>query len=445
MKYCLQLLAVVIAASGFGSDNWPQFRGLDQTGVIEGFEIPTTWSADQNMQWTVPNPALGWSSPIVWGDRVFITGSTLSKSEMANRKKGGGQYRTHAGSEVKLEVICLDKKNGAILWRSTAYEGLSKVATHGGSPYSAETPATDGERVYAYFGTMGLHAFTLDGELAWGKDLGVYEMDGEWGTATSPIVYEGYLYMQIDNEDFSTLLALEGKTGKEIWRVNRNEASNRSTPMIWRNKVRTELITQGSITRSYHPLTGDLFWQLYLEGGRSSSTPVGDDHRLIVANEKRAAGGFMFSIRAGASGDISLAEGQTANHGVEWKNPNGGIAMSSPLMYQGNVYAFERRTGMVSCYDAETGVVRYYRKHLRKAREFWSSPWGYDGHVYCIDGKGITHVLEAGPNFNEVRQNELDDQIWATPAFTERSIIIRGAENIYSIKNAGRDGPLLSN
>ncbi len=192
------------------------------------------------------------------------------------------------------------------------------------------------------------------------------------------MVHEGVLFMQIDNEDFSALLALEGKTGNELWRVNREEASNRSTPIIWRNKVRTELITQGAITRSYNPQTGELYWQLSLEGGRSSSTPVGDADRLIVANEKRAAGGFMFSVRAGASGDISLAEGQTSNDGVEWKNPNGGIAMSSPLLYQGKVYAFERRTGMVSCYDAATGDVHYYKKPVKRAREFWSSPWAYE-------------------------------------------------------------------
>ena len=424
------------------AQNWPQFRGQDQTGVISGIEIPTEWDLENNVKWKVPVPGMGWSSPIIWGDRIFITGSSLSKEEMAHRNAGGGQYRTSTGNYVKLEVICMDKESGNVLWRSTAYEGLSKVATHGGSPYSAETPATDGEHIYAYFGTMGLYAFSLDGELAWKKDLGVYEMDGEWGTATSPIVHEGLVFMQVDNEDFSTLIAFKGKSGKEMWRVNREEVSNRSTPIIWRNKVRTELITQGAITRSYNPQTGDLYWQLYLEGGRSSSMPVGVADRLIVANEKRAAGGFMFSVRAGASGDISLAEGQTSNDGIEWKNPNGGIAMSSPLMYQGCVYAFERRTGMVSCYNAENGEVYYYRKHLRKAREFWSSPWAYDGHVYCIDGKGITHVLESGPLLNEVRLNDLDDKIWASPAFTPGSIIIRGAENMYSIESKG-PAPLL--
>lgn len=437
MKKVFLLLSLIAFALNLHSENWHQLRGPDQTGVVTGIEIPTEWDQKKNMSWSIPNPGLGWSSPIVWGDRIFITGSSLSEAEMKNRKKGGGQYRTGVGNEVKLEVICMDKKSGAILWRKTAYEGFSKVATHGGSPYSAETPATDGEHVYAHFGTMGLYAYSLDGQLAWKKDLGVYEMDGEWGTGTSPMVHEGMLYMQIDNEDFSSLIAIDGKTGKEIWKVDRDEASNRSTPVIWRNKIRTELITQGSITRSYNPETGDLYWQLHLMGGRSSSMPVGDEERLIVANEKRAAGGFMFSIKAGASGDISLTEGQSSNHGVEWVNPNGGIAMSSPLMYRGKVYAFERRTGMVSCYNAENGDVFYYRKHVPKAREFWSSPWAYNGEIYCIDGKGITHVLDSGPEFKEIRQNVLDDQIWATPAFTDESIIIRGLENIYAVEGKG--------
>jgi outer membrane protein assembly factor BamB len=414
MKNFLPLLIALLITGAVSGQNWTQFRGQDQTGIIEGIEIPTEWSLEDNLKWSVPNPALGWSSPIVWGDRIFITGSSLSNEEMEMRGKGGGQYRTPVGIYVKLEVICLDKETGAIEWRKTAYEGPSKVATHGGSPYSAETPVTDGVHVYAYFGTMGLYAFTFEGELAWKKNLGVFEMDEEWGT------------------------------GKEKWKVNRDEGPNRGTPMIWRNRIRTELVTQGAIARSYNPENGELYWQINMEGGRSSSTAVGDSDRLIIANEKRAAGGFMFSIRAGASGDISLAEGQTSNDGVEWKNPNAGIAMSSPLIYQGKVYAFERRTGMVSCYDAQTGDVYYYKKHVPKAREFWSSPWAYEGNIYCIDGKGITHVLDSGTEFIEIRQNELDDQIWAMPAITPGSIIMRGLENIYSIE-AKDSGSLLSN
>lgn len=425
------------------AENWPQFRGGDQTGIISGFDIPTEWDLENNVKWKIPTPGLGWSSPIVWDDKIFLTVSSLEKEEMEKRARGGGQYRTPHGISVKLEIVCLDKETGIVLWRKTSYQGPSNVATHGGSPYSAETPATDGELVYVFFGTMGLFAYTFDGELAWKKDLGIYEMDGEWGTATSPIVHEGILYMQVDSADFSNLIAFEAISGKEIWKLNRNEGPNRSTPIIWRNKLRDELVTQGAITRSYNPRTGDLYWQISMEGGRSSSTPVGDEDRLIIANEKRAAGGFMFSIRAGASGDISLAEGQTSNDGVEWKNPNGNIAMSSPLLYEGNVYAFERRTGMVNCYDAATGDVHYYRKHLRKAREFWSSPWAYNGHIYCIDGKGITHVLESGPILKEVRLNDLEDQIWATPAITPNSLIIRGANFLYSIENNASTGPLI--
>jgi outer membrane protein assembly factor BamB len=444
MKFSLLLFFALLTVGSVSGQHWTQFRGQDQTGIIEGFKIPTEWNLEDNLKWTIPSPAMGWSSPIVWGDQIFITGSSLLTEEMEKRNRGGGEYRTPLGIHVKLEVICLDKETGAIKWRKTAYEGPSKVATHGGSPYSTETPVTDGVHVYAYFGTMGLHAFTLDGELVWQKDLGVFEMDGEWGTGTSPMIHEGVLFMQVDNLDFSSLIALEALTGKEKWKVNRDEGPNRGTPMIWRNRLRSELVTQGAIARSYNPENGELYWQINMEGGRSSSTAVGDQDRLIIANEKRGAGGFMFSIRAGASGDISLAEGQTSNDGVEWKNPNGGIAMSSPLIYEGCVYAFERRTGMVSCYDAKTGDVNYYRKHLKKAREFWSTPWAYEGHIYCIDGNGITHVLESGPILNEVRLNELDDKIWAMPAFTPGSLILRGAENLYSIESKDSDS-LLSN
>ena len=419
------------------AENWNQFRGPDQTGVIDSFEIPTEWDMGSNMKWKVPNPGKGWSSPIVWGDKIFITASRLKGSQDSMNRLSYEPSRLSRDNEFFLDVVCFDKNTGEMLWRQTPYEGKPNITTHSGSQYATETPVTDGELVFAHFGTMGLYAYDFEGELVWKKDFGIYEMDGDWGTGTSPMLYEGVLYMQVDNVNFSALIALDAATGKEVWRVNREEGPNRSTPMIWRNRLRTELVTQGSIVRSYNPANGELYWQLYMEGGRSSSTPVGNRDRLIVANEKRGAGGFMFSIRVGASGDISLAEGQASNEGVEWKNPNGGIAMSSPLLYNGNVYAFERRTGMVSCYDAENGDVHYYRKHVPKAREFWSSPWGYEGHVYCIDGKGITHVLDDGTEFKEVRQNFLDDQIWAMPAFTPDSIILRGADYLYSIESKG--------
>ena len=428
------LLLFVIYLGKLEAQNWNQFRGPDQTGIIDGFEIPTEWNADVNLKWRVPNPGKGWSSPIVWGDKIFITASRPKGSEGELNRLAYDASRLSRDNEFLLDVVCFDKNSGDILWRKTAYDGRPNITTHSGSPYATETPVTNGKLVFAHFGTMGLHAFDFEGNLVWKRDLGVYEMDGDWGTGTSPMLYEGMLYMQIDNVDFSALIALEATTGKEVWRVNREEGPNRSTPMIWRNRICTELVTQGSIVRSYDPKNGNLLWQLHMEGGRSSSTPVGDMNRLIVANEKRGAGGFMFSIRAGASGDISLVAGQISNDGVAWKNPNGGIAMSSPLLYQGKVYAFERRTGMVSCYNAENGDVFYYRKHVPAARQFWSSPWAYEGHIYCIDGNGITHVLDSGLEFKEVRQNVLDDKIWAIPAMTPGSIILRGAGYLYSIE-----------
>lgn len=419
------------------ANHWPQLRGPDQTGVITGYPMPTEWDDGHNIKWKVPSPGMGWSSPVVWGDRIFISSSRFKGSADGPSQTGPQNDRLTLDNEYTLELLCMDKRDGRILWRQTTFEGHPNVHTHSGNPYAAETPVTDGEHVIVYYGTMGLHAFTLEGEPAWKRDFGIYEMDSMWGTGSSPMIHEGTVYLQIDNEDFALLVALDSKTGEELWRVNREEKSNWSSPIIWKNHLRSELITQGSIVRSYNPSNGELYWQMSMQGGRNSSLPVGDNDRLIIGNEKRDAGGFLFSVRAGASGDISLAEGQASNQGVEWVNPNGGIAMSSPLLYQNCVYAFERRTGMVSCYDAKTGDVHYYRKHLKKAREFWSSPWAYNGEVYCIDGKGITHVLKVGPLFNEVRQNVLDDQIWATPAITEDSIIIRGIEYIYAVEGKG--------
>jgi outer membrane protein assembly factor BamB len=282
---------------------------------------------------------------------------------------------------------------------------------------------------------MGLFAYDFDGNLAWSKDFGAFPMLNDFGTCSSPCYYDGRLFLQIDNEKDSFLVSLNAKTGEELWRVARDEKSNWSNPMIWENKERVELVTQGTVARSYDPATGKQLWELNMLGGRNSCTPAGDSERLFLANEKKGEGGYVFAVKAGASGDITPKDGEESTDGVIWYAPNAGIAMASPLVYEGYIYALDRRTGLVSCFNAETGDTAYFRSRLPGGKAFWASPWASDGKIYCLDEAGTTHVLAAGAEFNLLGQNKIEEKFWASAALAPGSVILRGAGHLYCIND----------
>jgi outer membrane protein assembly factor BamB len=237
------------------SDEWPQFRGPDSTGVVTGLQLPAEWSALKNVRWKVAVPGYGWSSPIVWGDRVFVTTAVSDQQKRPGGGGGGGEPPPDV--VFRWEVHCLDRDTGKTLWRQIAAERKPTVGNHPSNTYASETPVTDGERVYAYFGMVGLYCYDLSGHLIWSRDLGAYRMFANWGTASSPVLDEERLFVQCDNEIQSFLVALDPKTGKELWRVQRPEKSTWSTPAVWRNRLRTEVVLMGTRRiRSYDPATG---------------------------------------------------------------------------------------------------------------------------------------------------------------------------------------------
>jgi outer membrane protein assembly factor BamB len=419
--------ALALATAPALSQDWPQFRGAGSDNVAGAVGLPSEWGAEKNLAWKIRIPGQGWSSPVIAGDRVFVTTAVEEEApEKVERRLKGGLYR--------WEVHCLDLATGKTLWRRVAHEGAPRIATHQGNTYASETPVTDGRRVYAYFGMTGLFAYDMEGYLVWQKDLGAFPMQADWGTSSSPLLHDGTLFLQVDSEGDSFLVALDAETGKEIWRALRDEGSNWSSPVIWRNEKRTELVAAGRKVRSYDPKTGERLWEMSLGGGRCSSSPAGDPERLYVGSEEREdGGGTLFAVRAGASGDITPREGETTSAGVVWSREKGAPAMASPLVHEGLVYALKRRTGIVTAYDAETGA-EVYKKRLEGAPGFWASPWVADGKVFCLDENGTTHVLRAGPEFEVLARNPLDEQVRASPAVTPRGLVIRGAEHLFAVR-----------
>jgi len=427
----LFLAMVVFCHNGFCTDNWSQFRGSRGDGTTTLDNLPTEWGVDHNVKWKTRIKGKGWSSPIIWGEKVFITSARRADNVPETHDSNNRIYPDH---DYKFEIYCLNKNTGKIIWQELAYQGKPGIITHKDNTYASETPATDGKHVYVYFGMVGLYCYDMEGEKVWEKNLGSFPSQANWGTSASPIVYNDKLFMQFDNAENSQVIALNKETGDELWRTKRDEISTWSTPYIWKNSMRVELVTGGKKKRSYDPDSGNLLWELDMRGGRDISTPVSSEDMIYMCNEQRSdGGGILFAIKAGGSGDISLDSAETSNKWVAWTLPKSGIAMASPVLVDGYIYVLERRMGRVSCVNAQTGEFAYKKQKLEEAKAFWASPWVYNNMIFCLDDTGTTHVLEAGPEFKVIASNKLDDLFWSSTAIGEGVLIFRGVDYVYGI------------
>jgi outer membrane protein assembly factor BamB len=449
----LSALLLVAVTSVALAENYPQFRG-EQANAVTSSPLPTRWSdADgtpTNIRWKLPLEGEGWSQPIVWDGRVYLTAAVPAdpNAEAATRPEsndgGYGRDRDDLVNVVyRYRVQCLDADSGRVLWTTTVKEGKPPMPRHSTNTYATETPVTDGKRIYAYFGMNGVHCLDMDGRILWQKDLGTYEMRADWGTASSPVLLDDRLFLQIDNQQQSFLVALDAASGDEVWRVNRDELSQYSSPFVWKNSLRKELIVGGMVYRSYDPATGELLWQLDMNKGRSSATPVAIGDRLFVGNELRNrggdddGGGRLYAITPGGSGDISPPNNSMHGEFVAWRMDDSGIQMASPTLCGGNLYFFERQRGIVHCVDAETGRLEY-KSRVPEATAFWASPWTDGKHVFALDANGNTHVLDgSGDTLEIVAVNTLEQQAWGTPAIADGRIYLRTVDTLYCIAADG--------
>ncbi len=478
-----------LAASGWGSlnqlaqaENWPQFRGPTGAGLVNEQKLPAEWGNDKNIAWKVEVPGAAWSQPVVWGDKIFLT--TAITENQTKPKSGGGGFggggfggrppgggRPPEGSDTppaggrpsggqpgsgrpggfgggfggrggsppnsvyRWKVLCLDLATGKVLWENLAKEAKPTIAIHSTNTYASETPIIDGERLYVYFGMTGLFCFDLEGKQLWSKELGSFTMMNGWGAGSSPAIDGDRIFVQCDNEQKSFIAAFDKKTGDELWRTPRDEKSNWSTPFVWKNKVRTELVAGGGTKmRSYDPATGKLLWELGGSVSRCSATPVGDADLLFVGCGGGMGGnGPLSAVKAGASGEITPTGSDDTSQGVAWTVDRAGPPMASPLLYRGNLYVLDQRGGLLSCFDAKTGK-QHYKQRITGAKGFTSSPWAGDGKVFCLDESGQTFVIEAGDELKLLATNKLDDMFWSSAAFAGDNLLLRGIDRLYSIK-----------
>jgi outer membrane protein assembly factor BamB len=373
----------------------------------------------------------------VWGDKVFLT-TVASEGHVEEAKKGlyfGGDRNTASTDTHHWIVYCFDWGSGKVLWQETVHTGKPAQPVHIKNTYASETPATDGERVYFYFGNVGVFCFDLDGKELWRKRLDPVKIRYNWGTAASPVLHGDNLFIVNDNNEKSYLLALDKKTGEEVFRVERDEKSNWATPYVWHNPKRTELVTCGTGKVRSYDLSGRLLWELGPMSVIAIPTPVEKNGLLYVCS------GYVgdrknrpvYAIRPGASGDITDKDEPGTGEYIAWYHKFGGPYNPSPIAYGEYLHVLYDR-GTVSCYDGRTGKVIYEKQQLAKdARAFTASPWANDSKLFFLSEDGDTFVVQAGPEFKVLGRNALSEMCMATPATLRGSIIIRTLTKLYRV------------
>jgi outer membrane protein assembly factor BamB len=445
---------------------WPQFRGPDGSGVLDGARLPVSWSPEAGVAWAVELPGRGWSSPIAWGEYVFVT-SAISPGVFKEPSPGiyGNDYvaeltkkglspeevlaavtqrdieLTSDTGEIRYMVYGLDAATGRTRWEREAHKGRPFGGRHRKNTYASETPTTDGERVYAYFGNVGLFAFAMDGTPVWTKRFEPQPMYLDFGTASSPVLHDGKVFVLHDNDGESFLAAVDAETGRDVWRVERNltpggtMGSGWSTPFVWTHEKGTELVVIGhKYAISYEPATGREIWRLHGLTGQSTPTPVAANGLLYLATGSQGESNRpVFVVRPGARGDITLEQGQERNDFVVWTHPRASAYTSSPLIYRDRMYVVNDN-GILTVFDAATGRQIYQARAGGVGNTFSASPWAADGKIFLLSEEGDTFVIEAGDRYVEIARNSLDELSFATPALTTDGLFVRTATKLYRLK-----------
>jgi outer membrane protein assembly factor BamB len=419
-------------------DQWPQFRG-PQAGVIaDDPALPDTWSETENVAWKVPISGLGWSSPVVWDDHIFITSAISAGNE---KPPVTGLYDDQGGVKSTAEhrwiVYDVDFNSGKIRWQRDLHHAVPASAKHLKNTFASETPVTDGARVYVYFGSIGLlTALDMSGKTIWTRELGTFGTNregAEYGTGASPVLHKGRLYIVNDNLTQSFIGAFDANTGQEIWRTNREEAGNWSTPYVWENELRTEIVVEGANRIRSYSMDGRPLWDI--KGTPLTSPTPFAKHGLLFLNA-----GYpgsiprpVYAIRPGATGDISLKGEEKSNDHIVWYQPVLGTYNTSALVYGDYYYTLLDR-GFILCHEARTGKEVYGRKRLSvEASGFTASPWAYNGKIFLLSEDGDTFVVQAGPEYKLLGKNSLNEMSMATPAVVRGSIILRTQWHLYRI------------
>lgn len=447
--FCALLLAVAPHAEAADSD-WPQWRGPNADGTSSDATPPVEWSATKNVRWKTPIPGRGSASPVVLGDKIFVATAIgdepkVREAQPAPRRErsgqGAGDRRRRGGAprggedagppltKQQFVVLCLDRKSGAVRWQKVVNELVPHAGHHADHGFASASPITDGEYVWAHFGSRGTFCLkAADGELVWARtDLGKMETRGGFGDGSSPVLHDDRLIVPWDHEGGSYILALDKKTGKTLWKTERDHLSSWTTPLVVEHGGSKQIIHSGEGSAvSYDFASGVELWRADGQTARPVATPVASGGVVYIGSGFR--GSFLGAYRLdGAKGDL------TDSDKVIWTVTSGTPDIASFLLSGGRLYFHSGKDGILSCLDAATGKAHYSRERIPGLSRVYASPIAANGHVYLTGREGVTVVIKDGAKLEVVSSNELGEPVDATPALVGDALFIRGSKHLYCI------------
>lgn len=444
MLLILALLAQAATAPASAPQDaaWPSFRGAAGNGVVAAH--PTTWSDDSNVAWKVEIPGGGWSSPVVAGDRVFVTTAIQPDQEGGGRPRGfaGGvrmpESRGAGAARPEKEIIfqlnAYSLKSGEPLFEKELARRVPAHGIHPSNTYATESPATDGTHVVCFFGAIGLVAcLDLEGETLWTQEVGMYATNADFGTGSALAIAAGNVFVQNDNNESSFIAAFRLADGEPVWRDERTKGTTWASPVIWpRGEVQDLVVCGPDSVMGYAPETGEVRWNVSGMGGTFSASPVADGDRLIFGNSGRMRPGPLVAIDASVAGDVDMKSEEQGP--ILWNVGRAGPGFSSPIAANGLVWVINSQ-GILSCRDAATGE-ELYDERLPDVRSVVSCPWTDGEHIFILAEGGATVVVAAGPEFEIVGTNQVEGTFWSTPSAASGSLLLRSADALYCVRSA---------
>jgi len=417
LKYIAFFALVLLINSKYSfADNWGHWRGEGGNGISEKATPPTQWSSTKNVKWKVEVPGRGSSSPVIWGNQVFVTTAVPAP--------GGG-----AGGlpNLAFKILCFNRQDGKLLWQQTSTIATPHQETHSTNGFASASPCTDGEHVYAHFGSRGLFCYTMDGELKWRReDFGKMQTRNGFGEGSSPTLEGKMILVPWDHEGPSALYALDKLTGKTIWKTARDEPTCWATPLVVEQAGTKQVVMNGQIcARGYDLATGKELWRCAGQTERPAASAVAGNGLIFVGSGFR--GSFLGAFRPNGSGDIQ----GTSN--VAWIIERDTPDVASPLLSQGRLYFHKGKSGQLSCVDAATGKPHYMAERIAGLDSIYASPIAAGGHVYLTARSGTTVVIDDSDSLKVIATNSVDETVDATPAPVDNELFIRGEKHLFCI------------
>ena len=430
------VLAILLCSTAWATEPgidsehyWPHWRGPLATGVAPHGNPPVEWDEETNIRWKVSLPGLGHATPVVWADRVFVLAAVPVDERLSDRSdRIEGNFDTfRINKALRYDILALSRKDGSLLWRRTARIEVPHEGRHEDGSWASYSPVTDGEYVIASFGSRGFYCYDMNGTLQWERDFGDMHIRYQYGESISPVLHEGKLIIQWDHEGKSFIAVLDVSTGKEIWRVNRNDGTSWSTPLVIEHNGKTQVVaTAIRRVRSYDLNSGSLLWETRNMTAGPIPSPVAADGIVYVM------GGYRESILQAIS--LSKAQGNAAaSKAIVWEHDRDTPYVASPLLYDGYLYFLKNYQNILSCFNARTGEPYYNQQRLKGISGVYASPVAAQGRVYIAGRNGVTLVISHGPEFSVLATNTLDDNFYASPVIVGDELFLRGHQYRYCI------------